>query len=296
MPSRCLECNTISSFNLKGKKARLYCFSHKKEGMIDVKIKSCLECDKRPCFNLGGESVGIYCSGHKKKDMIDIIHKRCLECNTTPCFNIEGTKVGQDCSEHKKEDMIDVINKSCKTHLCYTLIRNKYEGYCLRCFINLFPDKPVCRNYKTKENDVVCRIQESFSNLTWRADKTIHDGCSKKKPDVFLDMGSHIVIAEIDENKHTVYECSCENKRMMELSQDVGHRPIIFIRFNPDGYTDEDGNKIKSCWSYNKLGVTVVTKNKKKEWDARIDCLKEHIAYWIDNVPGKMIETVELYY
>jgi hypothetical protein len=152
----------------------------------------------------------------------------------------------------------------------------------------------VTRNYKTKEFNVVHNVIESFPNFTWRHDRAI--GYSMKRPDLFLDMGSHIVITEIDETKHSDYDCSCENKRIMELSQDVGHRPIIFIRFNPDGYTDEDGNKIKSCWSYNKLGVTVVTKDKEKEWKARIDCLKEQITYWIDNIPEKMIETVELYY
>jgi hypothetical protein len=34
-------------------------------------------------------------------------------------------------------------------------------------------------------------------------------------------MGSHIIIVEIDENKHTDYDCSCENKRLMELSKDL---------------------------------------------------------------------------
>lgn len=47
--------------------------------------------------------------------------------------------------------MINVKNKRCQTPLCYTLITNKYDGYCLYCFIHLFPNKPITRNYKTKE-------------------------------------------------------------------------------------------------------------------------------------------------
>ena len=36
---------------------------------------------------------------------------------------------------------------------------------------------------------------------------------------------------------YSIYpDCSCENKRIMEISQDLGHRPIVFIRFNPDEY------------------------------------------------------------
>ena len=49
----------------------------------------------------------------------------------------------------------------------------------------------------------------------------------------------------------------------MELSQDLGHRPIIFIRFNPDSY-EKDGKRIRSCWGPNKLGILVI--KKKKEW------------------------------
>ena len=67
-------------------------------------------------------------------------------------------------------------------------------------------------------------------------DKKIQDGCSTRRPDLFLDLGYQIIIIEIDENQHIDYDCSCENKRIMELSQDVGHRPIVFIRFNPDDY------------------------------------------------------------
>ena len=50
--------------------------------------------------------------------------------------------------------------------------------------------------------------------------------------------------------------------RIMELSQDVGHKPIIFIRFNPDEYTDENGDCVTSCWGVNKLGLCVVKKSK----------------------------------
>jgi hypothetical protein len=120
------------------------------------------------------------------------------------------------------------------------------------------------------------------------------DGCSKKRPDLLGDMGTHVVIIEIDENKHDRY--SCENKRIMELSQDVDHRSIIFIRFNPDGYIDGDGNKVKSCWTTNKLGITVIVKNKMKEWEERIESLMKQIIFWKDNAPKKMIETIELYY
>jgi hypothetical protein len=50
----------------------------------------------------------------------------------------------------------------------------------------------------------------------------------------------------------------------MELSQDVGHRPIIFIRFNPDDYKCNNLN-ITSYWSQNNKGICVIKKSKEKE-------------------------------
>jgi hypothetical protein len=82
----------------------------------------------------------------------------------------------------------------------------------------------------------------------------------------------------------------------MELSQDVGHRPIVFIRFNPDDYNDINGNKIKSCWKLNKLGIMCIEKTKNDEWKGRITKLNQQIQYWIDNPNEKMVEIVELFY
>jgi hypothetical protein len=185
----------------------------------------------------------------------------------------------------------------CNSDWCEKTANKKYDGYCLFCYVNLFPDKPITRNYKTKEKDVVDRILKLFPEFTWVSDKKIQDGCSKRRPDLLLDMGSHIIIVEIDENAHTDYDCSCENKRLMEISQDLGHRPIVFIRFNPDDYVDKDGNKIKSCWKLNKhTGIIGLEQKKIKEWDERIKTLVEQINYWIKNPTEKTVEIVELFY
>jgi hypothetical protein len=152
------------------------------------------------------------------------------------------------------------------------------------------------RNYKTKEKYVVDHISQSFPDFTWVHDKKVQDGCSRRRPDLLLDMGSHIIIVEIDENKHSDYDCSCENKRLMELSQDLQHRPIVFIRFNPDEYINQEGLLVKSCWKLNKLGIIQIAKTKQREWSERIETLKQQIQYWIDNLSEKTIEIVELFY
>lgn len=61
---------------------------------------------------------------------------------------------------------------------------------------------------------------------------------------------SESMIVEVDENQHETYDCTCENKRVMALFQDLGSRPLVMIRFNPDEYTTMNGRDVKSCFVY----------------------------------------------
>jgi hypothetical protein len=229
--------------------------------------------------------------------MVNVKSKTCLKCDTQPYYNIRGSKQGLYCVEHKTDEMVNVIDKTCKIHLCYTRTCNKnYRGYCLACFMQTFPNEPVARNYKTKERNVVDNIKRVFPDVDWIWDRKISGGCSQRRPDLFLDMGTHIIIVEIDENKHDTYDCSCENKRIMQISQDVGHRPIVFIRFNPDKYTDSNGNKITSCWALDGNNIMAIKKCKVKEWTERMNALNNQIQYWVDNKTNKTVETIPLFY
>lgn len=252
------------------------------------KLKTyCKECEgngicehgkyKRHCVECDGNEI---CEHHKRRDI-------CIDC--------KGNGI---CEHNKLRSFCKICDgyRLCKSEWCYTSGNTKYNGYCTRCCIYLFPEIQVSRNYKTKETDVVNRITETFRDFTWVHDKKIIDGCSRRRPDLLLDVGSHIIIIEIDENKHNSYDCSCENKRVMEISIDLGHRPTVFIRFNPDEYIKDDGEIIKSCWKINKSGLLNIVKSKEKEWEHRIAVLKDQINYWIHNVTEKTIETVELFY
>jgi len=229
--------------------------------------------------------------------MVDITHKKCCGCNLKiPIFNYPEKTIGEYCASCKKDGMIDVITPKCLTPMCSTRASNKkYEGYCCRCFMYLFPEKPITVNYKTKEREVVKFVTEEFKDFTWICDKKITGGCSKRRPDLVVDFGDQVLFVEIDENQHGTYDCSCENKRIMELSQDVGHRPIICIRFNPDDYNV--GTKhFDSCWAPNKKGLCSVKRNKKIEWNERLQTLKFHIDYWSTNKTDKTVEMIHLYF
>ena len=286
--SRCVECGGSEICEHNKRKSRCVECGGSELCIHNYQKTKCFECEgseicihkkrKQYCKNCQGSA---YC-------LHNIIKRRCDECGG-----------GEICNHNKRKSRCKECGGSelCKSEWCEVKVNSiNNKGYCLFCYVNMFPDEPNARNYKTKEKDVVDRITQTFTSFTWVADKKVQDGCSRRRPDLLLDMGSHIIIVEVDENKHTDYDCSCENKRLMELSQDLQHRPIVFIRFNPDDYTNQDGILVKSCWKLNKLGVMQITKTKQKEWEERIESLKQQIQYWIDNPTEKTIEIIELFY
>jgi general stress protein 26 len=287
-------------YNHEGESKALYCSTHKQSGMLDVKNKRCIYegCMKQSLYNHEGESKALYCSTHKQSGMLDVKSKRCIYegCMKQPLYNHEGESKALYCSTHKQSGMLDVKNKRCKINMCYIVVKKKYEGYCLRCFVHTFPDRKVSRNYKTKEQAVVDHVKSKFPNVDWITDKIVKDGCSRRRPDLLVDLGYQIVIVEIDENQHETYE-SCENKRIMELSQDLGHRPIVFIRFNPDDYRVHS-KVITSCWGVNKMGLCVVKKCKQKEWESRLAVLDSHLEEYFcpSNRITKTVSQVHLFY
>jgi len=235
---------------------------------------------KSQCKDCGGNQI---CEHGKRKS-------RCKDCGgSSICEHGRQKSYCKDCGG----------SSLCKLPLCETTGNKKYDGYCFRCFCFSFPDKPVVRNYKTKETEVFNFVKSTFQEQSWISDKAIQDGCSKRRPDILCDLGYQVIIVEVDENTHESYDCSCENKRIVQLSQDAGYRPLVIIRFNPDKYIDEDGRVIKSCWSEShKTKKLKVDKKQEGSWKGRLEVLRETVEYWIkpENTTDKMIEMIELFY
>lgn len=293
-------CSYLPSYAYSSDTQSRYCSKHALEGMQNKKHKKCTYegCGKVPSFGLE-KGVALYCLDHKTLDSFDVTHKMCEDenCHKRPIFNFAGSSSGRFCTSHKVDGMVNLLFKPCVSEWCYdTGYFSGRNGYCLHCYIHLFPEKPIARNYKTKEKAVVDCILGEFTGKTWICDKRIQDGCSRRRPDMLLDLGNQVVIIEVDENQHAQYDCSCENKRLMELSQDVGHRSIVFIRFNPDDYVDQIGQTIKSCWTLNKKGIVSVNSKNLDLWTKRLAILKDQVQYWINQTTEKTVEVIELFY
>jgi len=298
---KCEKCEISANYNYDNCKIARFCASHKLDNMINVYNRLCefTDCPIKPNYNYIGNKGGRFCNEHKLNDMINIYLHYCEddECDTLANYNYENSKTGRFCATHRLENMVDIKTIKCKTPLCDVKASNKYKGYCFACFVYTFPDEPISRNYKTKERTVVDYVIDNFPSFTWIVDKKINDGCSNRRPDLLLDLGYHIIIVEIDEYQHDTYDISCENLRLMQISSDLGHRPIIFLRLNPDKYTI--GNIIvPSCWGYNKKGLCGLISKNIEQWHSRLQALKERIEFWTkpENVCTKTVEIEKLFF
>jgi EsV-1-7 cysteine-rich motif len=285
---RCVttDCDTRPTFGLESKKPT-HCKEHATEKMNDVISKLCsiVDCDTQPSYGVELNKP-THCKDHSSSDMKDVKNKRCTvtDCYTLSLFGIT-LKKPTHCKEHATEKMFDVINKRCKT--CEsTSMNQKYKPNCF--YLN--PDDPRIRNYKTKEQAFMSPLQGKYPEMI--LDRIVIGGCSKRRPDGLLRFSTHSVVIEIDEDQHVGYESICDNKRTMELFQDLGNRPIVFVRLNPDSYKLAE-KRIKGVFSVSKGGT--MTQNK-KEFSRRYDSLLEAVKSAISTVPTKTVSSVKLYY
>ena len=294
MSKTCIDCKI--SFNLdnfyKGSNQCKKCKSNK------------TKCEhnriKRQCRDCNG---GAFCEH-------DIRRSRCRECKgvsfcehdiiRNECRQCKGSYI---CEHDKRKNKCVICYPSCACQQCKSVIINKSTQFyplCQACFCNKYPDHEKSTLYKIKErylrDELRLRFPDKYINMIF--DKAIDGGCSKKRPDVLIDLLLYSIIIECDENQHKNYEC--ENKRTMQLFEDLGNRPLILIRFNPDSYT-ENNQKVDGCF---KPLTKIEDIHKKKfyelneeEWKRRVDILEEVIKDKISfEVPQKEIEEIKFFY
>jgi hypothetical protein len=226
-----------------------YCVEHKKEGMDNVKGKRCEheDCTKYPVYgNIW--MIPKYCVEHKKEGMVNVKGKRCEheDCTKQPAFGNSGERP-QFCVEHKKAGMDDVISKRCVSKHCETQSKTqKYDGYCVYCFINLFPNDERVKMARIKSREILveCFLEEEFGGF--RHDTPIiYGGCdclSRRRIDHRKLINATMLAIETDEGQHKSYDDEDETNRYDDLYMHHSGK-FIFIRFNPDSYRDQTGKR-----------------------------------------------------
>lgn len=203
------------------------------------------------------------------------IQRSCITCSKIRAtWNYKGLPKAY-CKNCALKDMIDVESKMCDS--CNLFRANKkYEDLCITCFMWKYPDHKITRRYRKKEMYIADMIKEKFSSYEMTFNKTV-GGCSKRRPDILIDVLSHSIIIEIDEDQHKSY--SCEEKRINELFTDLGDRNLILIRFNPDKYKNENNKTIKGIFSFDDENNIKIFG--KKEAEYRFSTLMDTINTYI---------------
>ena len=100
----------------------------------------------------------------------------------------------------------------------------------------------------------------------------------------------HSIIIELDEDQHRYN--SCDEKRMMELFQDLGLRNLIVIRINPDKYKI-NGQKINGCFKFDKKNNIICNED---EFAIRFDKLVNIIKFHKQNKNDKELIIEKLFF
>ena len=266
---------------------------------------SCKECkgssicehnkQKNTCKECKGSSI---CEHNK-------IRYRCKECKGSSicehnslksiCKECKGSAI---CEHNKVKHNCIICNPSCACQECkITFVSKNTKVYplCKACFCKKYPDNILSTRFKIKERYLTEELRLRFKDKDIEIinDKKINGGCSSRRPDILIDLIRFSIIVECDENEHLRY--NYENERNIEIFRDLGNRPLVIIRFNPDSYIIEN-KKIKGCFKdiNNKRDYAL----NKKEWDRRVDTLENLLIKYISikDIPNKEITIEYLFY
>ncbi len=275
------------------------------------KIKSqCKECGgNKICSHNKRKDYCIYCNGSQICEH-DIQKAKCKECKgiqicehskiKSQCKECRGSQI---CSHNIQKNKCIICNPNCACKECKRVLvdkRSKNYPLCQACFCNSYPDHEKSTLYKIKERYLRDELRVRFpdKDINMIFDKAVDGGCSKKRPDVLIDLLLYSIIIECDENQHKNYEC--ENKRTMQLFEDLGNRPLLIIRFNPDNYI-ENNKKVEGCFKPLTTIEDIYKRRfydlNKEEWKRRVDVLEEVIRDKIrEDIPEKEVEEIKLFY
>jgi len=174
--------------------------------------------------------------------------------------------------------------------LRYVESLDKKVRCCARCFYNFYPNDEIPRRYKKKQHYFNEKLIEEFGVNFFQYDKKIKCGCSGRKPDWFIDCFKYSIIIELDEDQHKY--TSCDDKRMMELFTDLGNRPLVLIRINPDKYEGRT-KKRKGCFDFDEKNTLICDE---KKFNKRFNTLIEMIKYYLNNEPEKEVTMQKLFF
>lgn len=260
------DCGTIAKFNTPGEKTGKFCNAHAEDGMVHVYKVVCSDgCGKIALYNYPTQKMPVACCLHKLPGMIDVNVGRCKICKNaranygrpgtpathcctcktvgmivhpnTKCKTVGCNKqaywgkefVLTHCEDHKSDDAENYVEKPCLScGLEYVL---NAEGKCEAC------DPESFQKYALAKQRAIVKFLIANGYEPTSIDKSVDYAiCGRERPDIVFEREDRVLIIECDEHQHKGRDCTCEQTRMINVSQSYGGLPVIFIRFNPDKY------------------------------------------------------------
>lgn len=156
------------------------------------------------------------------------------------------------------------------------------KPFCFRCFCELHPEEEIPHRRYQKEHYIHGVLLERYPDIVHN--KPLASG---RRPDWLITFDTHNIIVECDENQHLVSAYLDDGNRTQDIFKDLGNRPAIFIRFNPDKTAERVG-----CFGFNNMNKLEVNVD---EWTERLTNLINTIEE-SRQCPTMSIVEIKLYY
>ena len=293
---RCVEHGKLKATCPHCPDGKAFCHHLNKKGRRQRKAR-CKECvgselckphlrNKDRCKDCGGKEICKH----------DQWYYTCFECPGPGACKHKGSKYNcaecegsQICGHDLRIDQCYKCGKYpqnfCQECKITYVDKSSYKPYCAPCYYFRNSNVVIPTRYLRKQNYLNEFLRERIALQPTLYDQRVDGGCSGRKPDWVYDMLTHIVIVECDEDAHRGY--TCENKRLMQLFEDFGSRPLVMIRFNPDKYDKQ------SCFTYDSRNIIHAVP---EVWDRRSELLAKHLTFHLENIPEKEVTVICLFY
>jgi hypothetical protein len=199
----------------------------------------------RPNFNFPGESIALFCKSHAKNGMVDVRSKLCnkIDCNRRATFGNLSDNVKIVCSKHKSKGMIDLNNRKKDTEIDAVIINKANEPHQLDMIddIHVFNGK----SYKITSIEKKIRVIFDMNGLVY-IQNDIRIGYTENHDmgsEYLFDCVTHRIVVEVSAISHNGDEKVQEILRMEEIRPRNEGKPAWFIKFNPYEYKKMNGRK-----------------------------------------------------
>jgi hypothetical protein len=292
---KCKEagCTLTASYGNPGESKRLYCAKHAPDAMANVTHNKCIAngCSKYPSYNLPGATKPIYCKDHCNDQMVDVKNKRCLADNCDLAAWLAAPKEASRlyCASHCPNRTIESMIKRCSNCLSVRANR-KYRLYCTRCHLGLNPDDPLTGQYDLKRTSFLNELTSTYPDMI--IDKTSLSRYSTRVPDAAIELDTHVILIEIDEDAYAPHDAFCDVDTLMEIKKRIADKHLVMIRVNPDRYTSDQHKAIRPIFET----VKGVYKMNKTEFNRRLSSLRDSIRDIVACPPSKPISMIQICY